>query len=93
MDSFKKAALKLNQAVFVWYLSNFSANKRKEKERKLLYFFTPSKVSYKKGAEKKTNKRSHKHKKLLNTELQLKYPHQKPPTTVQIELSTYGIKI
>ena len=57
MDSFKKAALKLNQAVFVWYLSNFSANKRKEKECKLLCFFTPSKVSYKKAAEKKNEQK------------------------------------
>ena len=33
------------------------------------------------------------YKKLLKVQLQHKYLHQEPPTTMRIELSTYGIKI
>ena len=74
-----KSCFKIESSYFRLVFVKFQrANERTEKKRSFLYFFASSKITYKKGAEEKTNKRSRKNKKFLNTQLQHKYLHQEP---------------
>ena len=91
--SSKTAALKLNQAVFIWHFLSFSGRMKKRRTRPFI-LFTTSKITFKQGAKKRINRNfTPTFKKLLKAQLQHKYLHLEPPTAVRIELLTYGIKI